>query len=243
MRRLSVLVLFVVAIGVAGIAMALAVGKTRGFEEFMGQSFPLRRVIVKGHFDHISTEKVREIIAAKAGSGFFLADITAMRRAVNGLPWVRTVTIRREWPDTLVLRLEEQHAVARLGDKGLLNDAGRPFYPELIREDELSRLPRVEAVLHTGHSIDVALLERLQGHLGRIGRQLRVFVLNPRGALRLELDSGLVLRLGREEQEQRLERFVHFYPRLEARIEPSVGVVDLRYDNGLAVGPARSGQG
>ena len=59
-------------------------------------------------------------------------------------------------------------------------------------------------------------------------------VLSPRRAWQLELNSGAVVLLGREEMQQRLQRFVRFYPQMLSG-QTAVQQVDMRYPNGFAL--------
>jgi cell division protein FtsQ len=48
------------------------------------------------------------------------------------------------------------------------------------------------------------------------------------------LENGMVLELGREQMQQRMERFVTVYPYSLAESVQTVRHVDLRYRNGFA---------
>ena len=65
---------------------------------------------------------------------------------------------------------------------------------------------------------------------------LRQLSVDARGDANLRLDNGLEVRLGRENAELRLERFVSVaLPTLASQL-PNVAYVDMRYTNGFAVG-------
>ena len=68
-----------------------------------------------------------------------------------------------------------------------------------------------------------------------IKRQPVQVSLSPRRAWQLKLDDGLVVELGREQVEARLEKFVRVYDRTLGRLNQTVNYVDLRYPNGFAV--------
>jgi cell division protein FtsQ len=58
-------------------------------------------------------------------------------------------------------------------------------------------------------------------------------------AVRLLLDDGMVVELGRQQPQtqakQRLERFVEYYPSVLAATNHKPRVVDMRYPNGFVV--------
>jgi len=59
--------------------------------------------------------------------------------------------------------------------------------------------------------------------------------MSQRRAWQLWLDNGLLLVLGRERSEARLERFVAVYHDTIGRLPWQPSYVDLRYDNGFAL--------
>ncbi len=64
--------------------------------------------------------------------------------------------------------------------------------------------------------------------------EMKRLVLSPRRAWTLELSNGEVVLLGREAVQQRLERFIRFYPQIEGGVA-ALQQADMRYPNGFAV--------
>ena len=74
-----------------------------------------------------------------------------------------------------------------------------------------------------------------QRSLAAIGQVPAQVLLSPRRAWRIRLESGLVVELGRENIESRLDRFIANYDRSVGRLQRKLDYVDLRYSNGFAV--------
>ena len=55
------------------------------------------------------------------------ADLDAIQRAVEALPWVDHARVQRHWPNGLHVQVSEQTAAARWGESGLLNTRGELF--------------------------------------------------------------------------------------------------------------------
>jgi len=164
--------------------------------------------------------------------GFFTIDLRRVEAAVEALPWVYDVSLRRQWPDTLELRVTEQVAIARWGDEALLNQYGELFSPPV------ESFPGGLAVLHgpVGQQRElIARFIKVSELLKGAGLRPRALVEDERRAWRLTLDSGVEMLLGREEMLARLERFVTVYPQTLARKAEALARVDLRYTNGFAV--------
>ncbi|TID26283.1 cell division protein FtsQ, partial [Avibacterium paragallinarum] len=67
---------------------------------------------------------------------------------------------------------------------------------------------------------------------------LKSVALDERDAWQLELDNGVILKLGRGEWQSKLDRFVTIYPQIEVPENKKLVYVDLRYNVGAAVGLA-----
>jgi cell division protein FtsQ len=188
---------------------------------------------------HVTAERVARFCVPQINGTIFTADLAQARNAFESLPWVRKASVRRQWPDRLVVRLEEHRALARWND-----EAGNRFVSVLGEafnapgEGELGRgLPLLSGP--EGSARDVARqFGAFRERLATIGKDPRVVTLSPRQAWTVRLADGMVLEIGREQQNStvlsRLERFVAQYATTIGRIAARVEVVDLRYPNGFA---------
>ena len=64
---------------------------------------------------------------------------------------------------------------------------------------------------------------------------LTAVALSSRGGWRLELASGTVVELGRDDAQRRLKRFLDVWPRLAGTHASAPAYIDLRYENGFAM--------
>ncbi len=199
--------------------------------------FALREVSVEGELSQVTREQVELIVRSEVRGTLFSADLEAVRRAFEKLPWVRSVEVRRQWPPGLRVRLEEHVPLARWGGLGLVNAQGELFQAASDRE-----LP--EFVGPPGSAPEIAVryaaFSRLLEPLGRRPAQVTV---SARRAWQVRLDDGLVIALGREQMESRLERFVAVHERTLGTLGRRVAYVDLRYPNGFAVRVGAEGAG
>jgi cell division protein FtsQ len=202
--------------------------------------FPLRVVKVTSKLHHLEKDELQEAIAPYLRGGFFTVDVTGIHDAVESLPWVYRATVRRDWPDHLVISFVEQVPVARWGKDALLNRDGEIFVPRKL-PDELA-LPFLSGP--EGHERTVLKqYRRCAQTLSPLGLHIARIDLNERRAWRIELDNAVELELGRVDTELRLQRFVRTFPEVFAGHLDVLKRVDLRYSNGFSVYWQQAGTG
>ena len=191
--------------------------------------FPLREVSVNGELAHVTLEEIEGVVQRDLQGTFFSLDLNAARRGFEALPWVRKANARRLWPDRLEVEIEEHVPLARWGTAALVNTHGEVFAAAYD-----GALPLFVGAQSSVKEI-TAQYRYLQRSLAPIGHMPVQVRLSPRRAWQIRLDSGLIIELGRERFEPRLERFVAAYDRTIDRLQRKVDYVDLRYSNGFAV--------
>jgi len=199
--------------------------------------FPLREITVLGRLAHTGREDVERAARHGVSGNFFATDLAAVREALEDLPWVRRVQVRRVWPDRLEVALEEHTALARWGDAGLVNTHGERFAAQSAEKLPVFAGPAgAEGEVARRYRRFTELLAPLGGAPERVIQTQRL-------AWQLRLAGGLNLELGRDSADQpverRLARFVAAYPQTLARIQRRPHLeswtVDLRYPNGFAL--------
>lgn len=197
--------------------------------------FPLRSVQLGEAPQRAVADDVLAVVRSEARGNLFTVDIVRLRQSLEKLPWVRSVSIRREFPDRLAVRIEEHQALARWNGTAMVNTHGEVFSAESAQT-----LP--DFIGQAGDSGEAAQRYMQFGaQLAALDLRIVQLAVTPRHAWRLHLDNGLVLELGREEIQPRLARFVMAYPHSIAGMQGNVRYVDLRYRNGFAVGGAVAG--
>lgn len=208
-------------------------------------AFALREVRVSEAPKHVTLEQIETIVRREVRGNFFMLDVAQTRAAFEKLPWVRRANVRRQWPDRLEIALEEHVPLARWGNTALVNTRGEVFAaayddPPANREQGPSVPPRARALpLFVGPessakeiAIQYGYFQRSLAAIAQVPVQV---LLSPRRAWQIRLESGLVVELGRERIESRLDRFIANYDRSIGRLQRKLDHVDLRYPNGFAV--------
>jgi cell division protein FtsQ len=191
--------------------------------------FPLREVRILGEPQHLQQADIALTVKRELQGNFFTIDLARARKAFEAIPWVRKADLRRQWPDRLVVKIEEHVALARWGTLGLVNVDGEIFTATYDGPLPVFVGPAGSA---KEMAIQYAYFRRSLEPIGRLPVQVNV---SPRRAWTLRLEGGLTLELGRMDLEDRLERFVQNYSGAAAMLGRRMDHVDLRYTNGFAV--------
>ena len=155
------------------------------------------------------------------------------QRAVEALPWVDRARIARRWPNSLRVTVTEQTAAARWGDSGLLNTRGELFVRAASHVP--AELPHLSGPEGTESQVAQRYLSA-QGRMLEAGMRIAALRLDERGAWEIDLDSGVTVRLGRRDVDERIERFIHTASQVIAHRLTEISYVDMRYSNGFAIG-------
>jgi len=212
---------------------------------------PITKVRALGDFNYV-TEKMlntalkdtentsmdSDVVSVFDGKGFFNIDVDTIKARVEKMAWVKRASVQRVWPDTLVIEIAEHKPVAYWGAKGLVNDRGEVFYPDVKTYPK--NLPHfinrnVDKITNT--DIAVKYLRYYQDATDMfaiISLNIANVKFDARQALTLGLDNGMDLNVGRHNKLYRLQRFTQIYSTLRQRAS-FIENIDMRYTNGFSV--------
>ena len=205
-------------------------------------AFDIKGIVVSGDISHNNAVTLRANVAPRLSGTFFSIDLPRVRAAFEAVPWVRSATVRREFPNRLQVVLQEHEAVAYWGSEGeprLINSFGEVFEAN-AGEIEQDMLPRLNGP--QGQSAEVLAMYRT---LAPLFEQMNLPVdelkLSVGGSWRMLLESGASIEMGRGgvgEVSQRVRRFLATLTQVTSRYERQPGALesaDLRHENGYAI--------
>ncbi len=191
--------------------------------------FPINVVEVGGQLEHVSRKQVELIVEEHLTGNFFTMDLKKTREAFEKLPWTRNVSVRRHWPSTINVEIEEHKALARWGDIALVNTYGELFHGASdadlpvfygagnVVKDVARQYVRFEKILH---SIDMKIAQ---------------MTLSSRLAWEIKTDNHVLISLGRDNMSTRLHQFSVAYQTVLRHLNTTIQYADLRYPNGFAI--------
>jgi cell division protein FtsQ len=205
------------------------------------------RITVQGN-QRMSRGEVLGLLDGLSGTSIVLTDLESWRQRLLMSPWVADASIRRMFPGTLAVVIEERQPIGigrikgtlYLIDKtGTVIDEFGPNYADLD-------LPIVDGLSPKGEedlSMDqarAALAGRLMSELARrpklAGQVSQIDVSDSRNAIVLLKGDTALLRVGDERFTERLQSYLDLMPALRERI-PDIDYVDLRFDERVYVRP------
>ncbi|MEY2632480.1 MAG: hypothetical protein RIR00_1134, partial [Pseudomonadota bacterium] len=94
---------------------------------------PLQQVVFVAPSQHLLREDMATALAPQLKGNFISLNLDAIRATLELQPWVRRAEVRRAWPASLEVRIEEQKPAARWGDNpnDLVNTYGELFKASL----------------------------------------------------------------------------------------------------------------
>ena len=217
-----------------GTLLALVLGLSMTLFDYFADpdNLPIQQVKVEGNAPHLDPARLQQVIDPYVKSGFIRFNAKALQQALCEDPWVSDIFIRRLWPDTVVVRLEEHKPLAQWGAGELLSTKGIIFSPHQATLPH--GLPYFDAPVGTEKKV-LKAYTAMKNSLTPLPLKIQQLELTPRGGWTLALEDHMVIQLGRQDIYHRLERFVKAYEKIIHSHHEDVETVDLRYPNGIAV--------
>ncbi len=153
------------------------------------------------------------------------------------------VSVRRVLPNRVYIEVKERVATMQWNDNALIGESGEVYYPSQLRLDNgqlgqwrsrFSHLPHLRG--------DDERSQHLQGAFSRYNKSLNQLLPkllglyeDDRRSQTLLLSENIIVRLGYEQLDERLTRFINVFPKYVVS-ESATGVqFDMRYTNGFTV--------
>ncbi len=209
---------------------------------------PVSDIQVSGKLNFVDKNEIKALVKQNIMGGYFTVDLAGIRALLLQKPWVKNVSLRKKWPASLNVFVEEQVPIAYWNKNAFLSEKGDVFKPADI--DKRLNLPRLNGPQGQHHHVwqfmnilyrETALLNYEVVHLNLDERRAWQLIIVEQNENR---NNRIDVRLGRFDTEKRLQRFVRILPALSTEYgrasidgfaENKIKVIDMRYPNGFAV--------
>ena len=201
-------------------------------------AFRVRSVVITGN-EHLTDEELKSMAGLGRTENLFRVSSRRIYSKLAESPWIRSVAVRKEFPDRLLIHIAEAEPFALLDMKGklfIVDDRGTmleelkniavPFLPVIssnpYREKEafLEAINLAKAIKNTG--------------LLSLKEQIEIISHKPQ-EMSVNID-GVVVKIGAGEYEEKLARLAEIEQEIKGR-NISVDYIDLRFANRVLVSP------
>ena len=212
------------------------------------QSVPVGELVLTGYTGGhsavgASKNELLALVDTQLDKGFWQLYLLQLKANIESHPWVRQAVIRRQWPNQLVIGIDEYVAVARWNEHYLLSATGDVFLPSEIAA--FSHLPRLKVASLRADQQQrpsretikeaVTWFNQFQKPLTHYGLSVVEQAQLDDGDFLLLLSNGLTLVLGADQLTSRFDRFLTLLDGALIEKLDDIEVIDLRYVNGLSV--------
>jgi cell division protein FtsQ len=201
-----------------------------------GVSIALDRLTVEGR-NRTARQALRAALKVKKGDNLLAADPWAIKTRLEALPWIRSATVERRYPNAMLVLLVERTPIARYRGKGgtvLVDETGALIRVEPEKEHE-------NLILLSGDGAPeaaAALLKRLEDEPALARRVVSAARLGDR-RWDLAFDGGAMLRLPDSYEKAALAKFAEF-ERQHGLLARGAVTYDMRLPDRLVIRGTRT---
>ncbi len=199
------------------------------------EHLPITALSINGEMRYTEKEDIASALEDIDLSNFFKVNVNQVQEKISQLPWVYSVSVRKQWPNELKIYLVDQLPIAIWNGDFLINQYGDVFQADIAKlADNIPHFYGPEG----SENIALENFRNFNRLLKFKALSISELVLSERFSWQLTLTDGVLLNLGREKRIERIQRFMDVYPEIlkNKKEDQQVDYVDLRYDTGVAVG-------
>ena len=204
------------------------------------RNFNISKITLSGDAAHVDRAGLRQSVIEMIDGNYFSLDAERIKKALHVLPWVEKVRLRRQWPDTLQIDIEEYEPIALWGEETWLTTSGKLVALPLPAN---IALPKLSGPLNEVDRV-WANYQNWAKLFARNGMRLRDLNLSRQELFTLSLEyttrrentvKGFTIIVSETNADSQLNAFLE--SRRQALIEyPGlIKTVDLRYPSGFSL--------
>ena len=214
------------------------------------QRFPMKHINVEGDLLNAEPTQIRDAItSAVQSSNILRIDIAEVAAAAQENPWVENAQIKRRWPDTLVVYINERVIRSRWNDSMWLDQHGIAveipgFYDHALphlkgpsgREQEV--LAKYQSWRKLMQSYDLDIVELRNSKLNSWDLILEYTAMNTEGEDEEQSQTQTErfhLKLGIEKLQYKIDKFLNIYEKSLSQTVQYLSEIDMRYPDGVAI--------
>lgn len=201
---------------------------------FVQNLFKINQIIITGNTSHITNEQLSYIAQNKLRGTLFTLDIDSLQREFRRIPWVKSVTVTREFPDIIRVNVKEYEVLARFNDDSLISKDGWIFNGA----DDSTTLPVFTALPSQVPQL-LADYNKIEPVIGR-QKKLNVtqITLKGQGIVRLIFSNSLEVVICDGDVTTSIDLLLRYWDDLY-KLNPNLNYVNMCYKNAVAINAPR----
>lgn len=199
--------------------------------------WPVKQVVLSNQTEYVKQQDLVKFIQQQSIKGMLAIDLQKLQEEAKKINWVKSVEVRKVWPDKLIFSIEESIPLVRFNDF-VLTQQGHFIKPEKkdLKLDFLARVKYVDDSKNMSEHEATFIwkeFKTMKRKLEVVKLELENLNIDQSKNWHLMLANGVELNLGRQQRLERVERLIEVYSLIENKQQ--ISKIDLRYHNGLAV--------
>lgn len=202
------------------------------FSPAINRQFLIESVAITGILENTERAKIERAIEPLVKGSYFSVDLESIQVVLEGLSWIKSVDVRRVWPNVILVHINEKQAIAQWKKAELISAEGENFQPEKIKSN--NQLPllsgpddKADFVMNSYHQMNRILRTA--------GLNIKSLHLEDRYSWMLVLNNEITVRVDAKKSLEKLQNMVTLLKKVPADDLLKIKSIDLRYENGLAV--------
>ena len=216
------------------------------FQWFFSQpNFHLKYLILNISSDkvqHVKPKELKKLVIMELNGTALTTDLGPIYKSVLSHPWIKEATVRRIWPNKILVNLVEHNIIGVWSDGRFVTQAGKLLQFDKLQSESINKEKNCFLLKLDGPNETVtAVLDRarmISKKAIKVGLQTTGVQLTSQYDWRVFFSNGMKMELGGENLEtpleKRLDNFFNSIAWVRKKIKKDLISVDLRYAQGFA---------
>ena len=204
----------------------------------MKSAFLVRSVVITGN-EHLTDDELKTMAGLAADDNLLTVSGRRISSKMMESPWIRSVAVRKEFPDRLLIHISEAEPFALLDMKGklfIVDDRGTML--EELRDIAVPFLPVISSNPYQEKKAfqEAIVLAKAIKNTGLLSGKDNIEIISHKPQEMSVNVDGVVVKVGEGEYEEKLARLADIEQEIKSRNIP-VDYIDLRFANRVLVSP------
>ena len=212
---------------------------------FSQPNFHLKYLILNISSDnvqHVKPKELKKLVIMELNGTALTTDLGPIYKSVLSHPWIKEATVRRIWPNKILVNLVEHNIIGVWSDGRFVTQAGKLLQFDKRQSESINKEKNCFLLKLDGPNETVtAVLDRarmISKKASKVGLQTTGVQLTSQYDWRVFFSNGMKMELGGENLEtpleKRLDNFFNSIVWVRKKIKKDLISVDLRYAQGFA---------